>query len=140
MKTTVCTIALMLLALPCLAQQNADDICGRWLTADKSGFVEIYKRDALYFGKIVGGKGSGDSLDSKNPKPELRSRKLIGLDILKGLKFKGENDWGDGNIYDPNSGSEYSLFISLEDANTLALRGYMGISLFGRTEKWTRAK
>ncbi len=140
MKTTIFLLALMLSAPSGLAQKSPDDICGKWLTADKSGIIEIYKRGALYYGRIVGGKGGADSLDSKNPKPELRTRPLLGLDILKGLKFKGENDWGDGNIYDPRSGNEYNLFVSLEDANTLSLRGYVGISLFGRTEKWTRAK
>ncbi len=140
MKTAIFLLVLPLSVSIGFAQKSPDDICGKWLTADKTGFVEIYKRGALYYGKIVGGNNGADSLDSKNPKPELRTRPLLGLDILKGLKFKGENDWGDGNIYDPRSGNEYNLFISLEDASTLSLRGYVGISLFGRTEKWARAK
>lgn len=60
--------------------------------------------------------------------------------VLKGLRFKGENDWGDGIIYEPQHGGQYSLFISMNGKNTLHLRGYLGISIFGRTEIWTRAK
>jgi uncharacterized protein (DUF2147 family) len=121
-----------------LAQKNPDEICGRWLTADGDGVIVIYKCGEFYCGKIAGGSTGNDSLDSKNPKPELRKRKLLGLDILTGLKFKGENDWGDGKIYDPEGGGEYNMFVNLENKNTLNVRGYMGLSILGRTEQWTR--
>jgi uncharacterized protein (DUF2147 family) len=140
MKKILLLFILWITASSAVAQTQPNDICGKWLTADKKGIVEIYKRGNFYYGKIIQGNSSSnsDSLDSKNSKPELRSRKVVGMDILKNLKYKAENDWGDGSIYDPNSGDEYNLFISLDGLNMLKLRGFMGISIFGRTEIWTR--
>ena len=57
---------------------------------------------------------------------------------LSGFRYDVDGRWVDGRIYDPNSGNTYKGTIQQVDANTLKLRGYIGISLFGRTEKWTR--
>lgn len=118
------------------AQTNPDAITGTWLTANKEGKIEIYKENNLYAGKIIGGTKPGK--DEKNPESSLRNRDLIGIVILKNFKFNGKEKWEDGTIYDPNNGKTYSCNIKLKDKNTLEVRGYIGFSLLGRTEVWTR--
>lgn len=110
---------------------------GQWLTSDKKGVIEIYQKDNLFFGKIVGGEKRGDGLDQKNPDEKLRTREILGLTIMTNLKKDGDEFTG-GKIYDPDSGSTYSCKLKLEKPNTLTLRGYLGIALFGRSETWTR--
>ncbi|TAE11936.1 MAG: DUF2147 domain-containing protein, partial [Bacteroidetes bacterium] len=51
--------------------------------------------------------------------------------IKKGL-------WEEGKIYDPKGGEDYSCTIKMLDDNTVEVRGYVGISLFGRTDTWKR--
>jgi uncharacterized protein (DUF2147 family) len=63
---------------------------------------------------------------------------LIGLVILKDFAFNGKDKWEDGTIYDPNNGKTYSCVIRLKNESALEVRGYIGISLLGRTEVWTR--
>ena len=62
------------------------------------------------------------------------------LPMAMGLSiYDGPGEWKGGDIYDPESGKTYSSYMFLKDKNTLKVRGYVGISLFGRTEVWTRA-
>lgn len=123
---------------------SPDDILGFWLSAKKTGVVEITKNGEEYEGKLVwikdihDGKVT-DKFDDENPDDALKKRSLKGLKILHGFKFKDE-EWTDGKIYDPESGKTYSSFMKLENKTQLNLRGYIGISLFGRTSEWTRQK
>lgn len=116
---------------------QSTDVTGEWLTATKDGKILIYKDGNKFYGKIIWGKAEGRK-DINNPKESLRSRDLIGLIILKDFVFNGKNKWTDGEIYDPNNGKKYSCTITLKNPKTLEVRGYIGISLFGRTEVWTR--
>ena len=129
----LCTCAITLSA----QQVNADLISGEWLTAPKDAKILIYKQANKYYGKINWGETSGRK-DDKNPDASLRSRDLLGTVILKDFVFNGKDKWEDGSIYDPNNGKTYSCHIKLKDNKTLEVRGYIGISLLGRTEIWTR--
>jgi uncharacterized protein (DUF2147 family) len=62
---------------------------------------------------------------------------IPGPPLLWGFKYKGANKWEGGKIYDPNNGKTYSCKMTLE-GNTLKVRGFVGISLLGRTTIWTR--
>jgi len=116
---------------------KATGVEGVWVTADGDGWVEITRDGDRYHGAIVGPTDDG-RLDDENPDPALRDRPLFGLRILEGFKDAGEGKWEDGTIYDPNNGKTYSCVIELEDQKTLKVRGFIGVSLFGRTERWTR--
>ncbi len=116
---------------------KGDAILGVWINPAKDAKFEIYKKDNKYFGKIIWGK-DGDTKDSKNPDSKLRNRYLIGLTILNNFLFDGKKTWDDGTIYDPKDGKTYSCKLTLASANKLDVRGYVGISLFGRTETWTK--
>lgn len=83
-------------------------------------------------------EGDGKTLrkDAKNPSLKARNKPLLHLVILTDFDFDGR-EWTDGKIYDPKSGKTYSSTMKL-NGNKLELRGYVGISLFGRTTVWER--
>jgi uncharacterized protein (DUF2147 family) len=126
---------------------NPDSINGFWMTKDNKAKVQIWRSGQKYYGKIVFLKepDSPDGkpkLDKHNPDEKLRTRPVNGLIILKDFVYdKDEGDYEDGTIYDPESGNEYSCYLAFQDnQNTLKVRGYIGISMLGRTEIWHRAK
>lgn len=142
---------LMILAVALIFQLNsyaqADKILGTWLNEKKDAKIEVYKKDNAYFGKIiwlknnVGPSGETPKRDVENPDPKLKNRPIVGINILKDLRWdEDDNEWDDGEIYDPRSGSTYSLYAKLEDSNTLFLKGYVGVALIGRSTTWTRAR
>ncbi|MBS7564657.1 DUF2147 domain-containing protein [Mucilaginibacter sp. Bleaf8] len=123
--------------------QRADDILGRWVNSSGEGQIQIYKKGSEYFGKLSWIKLPNDEAgkpktDKKNPDPALRSRPILGLEILKDFTFDDDTYEG-GTIYDPKSGKTYSCKMTL-DGTRLKMRGYIGVSLLGRTEIWTRVK
>jgi uncharacterized protein (DUF2147 family) len=121
------------------AQNPADGIVGEWLSANKDSRILIYRQGSTYAGKVAWGTG-GSTKDDKNPDPKLRSRDIIGSVILTGFAYKGDNTWENGTIYDPREGKVYACKMTLKTPNQLSIRGYIGVSLFGRTEVWSRVK
>ena len=124
--------------------QNKDAVISKWLSATGDGQIEIYKRSDKYFGKLSWIKEPNDEkgkpkLDSKNPNTSLRVKPLLGLEILKDFIFES-GKWTDGTIYDPNTGKTYSCNLTLKENGQLNIRGYIGISLIGRSETWKRVK
>jgi uncharacterized protein (DUF2147 family) len=142
MKFFSLTVLFLLFAFTANSQ-NADAIVGKWLTAKKDAKIEIFKQNNKYFGKIVWlsepNEDGKPKVDKENPEEKLRSRPIMGLLLLKDFIYVGDNKWKDGEIYDPKSGKTYSCKMNLENPNKLEIRGYIGISLFGRTEVWTKA-
>ncbi len=144
-KSLFLSIALMLFVKFMFAQNApGDKIIGVWLTEEKDGKIEIYKSGSKYNGKIIRGnnlyEANGKTLtkDTKNPDVNSRNRPLLNADILTGFVYTN-NEWTEGKIYDPNSGKTYSATMKLK-GNTLNLRGYIGVSMFGRTTTWKRVK
>lgn len=126
-----------------------DDILGVWLNEDKDAHVNIYSENGKYYGKIIWLKDPIDEetgkpkLDDENEDESLRNRPVMGLLLLRDFVFDGDDEWEDGQIYDPKNGKDYSCYMVFpdeEDKNTLKVRGYIGISLLGRTTYWTRVK
>lgn len=127
-------------------KSGGDELLGIWLTGSKNGKVEIYKNGTTYQGKIIWLQEPNDpatgkpKTDVKHPDKNLHQRPLMGLVNLWGFKFKGDQTWENGHIYDPKNGKEYKCVITMKDKNTLDVRGYIGITLIGRTDVWTRTK
>lgn len=113
------------------------DILGEWTSPKKDSRILIYQQGDRFFGKIVWGTGGPDR-DVKNPDAPLRSRPLVGAVILSGFSYQGDLTWVDGSIYDPREGKTYSCKMTLKSKRELSIRGYVGLSLFGRTEVWTK--
>jgi len=122
------------------AVANETDIEGRWLSGDKTGWIEIRLVDGRPVGVAAGATDPADAgrVDALNPDPALRGRPLLGITILQGFDYVAKHFWKGGIIYDPNSGNTYKSTITLVDRNTLKVRGYIGVSLFGRSDTWTR--
>ena len=148
---TLCTgIGVFLIAAsPCLAA-SADDILGLWFNGEKDARIEVAKCGEKYCGKITWLKdqnypeGSQDGtpgtpkIDHHNPDPAHRKDPIIGLQIVHDFIFAGEHRWTDGKVYDPKNGKTYKGKMTLVSPTQLDLRGYIGISLIGRTTTWTR--
>jgi uncharacterized protein (DUF2147 family) len=130
---------------PIVAQVDstaANAVLGEWLTGEGTSKILIYKSGDEFFGKISWLKeperDGKPRVDEKNPEEHLRNQPLLGMEIMKGFSFDGEDTWKGGKIYDPKSGNTYSGKMTLADPKTLNLRGYILIPLLGRTETWTR--
>jgi uncharacterized protein (DUF2147 family) len=137
---SVLAVTIVAWAADALAQQPP--VLGRWLTESGRGVVEIYQCGDKLCGKLVWLiepiRHGAPAVDDKNPQPELRNRLLCGMEMLGDFRRVETARWGEGWIYDPDSGKTYRAIISLENADTLKLRGYVGIPLFGETQSWKR--
>lgn len=132
-------LALSFSAVTAFAQ---DPIEHTWLTEEKNGKVQIYKAtDGKYYGKLVWIKEPNENgrpkVDKNNPDKARRNDPLLGVTLLKGFKKTKDNVYEDGTVYDPKNGKDYSCKLTL-DGSKLNVRGYVGISLMGRTTTWTR--
>jgi len=76
-------------------------------------------------------------LDIHNPDASLRQKLLCGLVIGRGFHATSPTYADGGSLYDPKSGKTYHGEMTA-NGDQLALRGYIGVKLFGRTETWTR--
>lgn len=144
----VTTLAIVFISLTAFAPKadNPDAVLGTWLNGTKKGHVEIYKKGGTYFGKLVWLGQPNDPAtgkprtDEKNVDASKRSRPMINMPLMYNFKYDGGNVWSDGKIYNPEDGKEYNCKMTLTDPNTLNVRGYVGISLLGKTQIWTRVK
>jgi len=142
MKKLIFLLIILLLSIRCALAQTADAILGNWLNEEKDARIQIYKNGSAYYGKIVWLKTPNETdgtpkLDKKNSSASLRSRPIQNLVILTKFTYD-DGEWEDGEIYDPKSGKTYSSNMKLK-GDKLEIRGYVGISLLGRTTVWTRA-
>ena len=123
---------------------NPDSIVGVWKTGEGTAMVRIYKNGEKYQGKIVWLKEPNDpetgkpKQDKNHPDDANRKRPILGMINIWGFSFKEKDLWEDGNIYDPKNGSTYSCTIKMTNPNTLEVRWYIGVSIIGRTDNWTR--
>ncbi len=139
-----------LLALPLDAyvvdyciRNHQDDVLGEWHTQSRESVIEIYRDGGSYGGKIVWTEHPNDEhgqpkKDMLNPDPAKRNNPFVGTVIMTGFTFDNEETWKDGEIYNILSGKSYKAQITLEDANTLKMRGYLGSPMFGKTVTWKR--
>ena len=133
----------LLMAMGAVAQDTPGDVVlGQWFTEGDEAVVEIFRCDDRYCGKIVWLKeptnpDGSDVLDTENPDPSKRNRTVLGLNLVWEFRYDESQGWVDGSIYDPDNGKTYSCKMNLE-GDTLKVRGYVGISLFGRTTVWKR--
>jgi len=124
--------------------QSADAVVGKWLNKDGEAHIQIYKKGNTYAGKLSWLKSPNDDggkpkTDKNNPESKFKSRPILGLEILNGFVYNNQV-WDYGKIYDPKSGKTYSCKLSLDGANKLNVRGYVGFSMLGRTDVWSRVK
>jgi uncharacterized protein (DUF2147 family) len=117
---------------------------GLWKTFDdRTGnpraLVRIYLQDGRYFGRIEksfmpGAEGRVCSACTD----ERKNQPILGLLIIRNMVLR-DADYGGGDILDPDNGSVYRCKFHLEkDGTVLVVRGFIGLSLFGRSQTWQR--
>ncbi len=132
MKRWILSMTLAIVSLASYSQ----GIMGKWLTESGDAKVEIYEAGGKINGKIVWLEKGPETTDSHNTNEKLRSRKLMGVNILSGLTKKSEK-WEGGRIYNPKNGKNYKCSIWL-DGDKLKVRGYIGFLY--ETQTWKRAQ
>lgn len=124
---------------------SAQTVTGKWKTFDdKTGdaksIVEITEKNGKIYGEIIEILNPEKKNDKCTNCPDSdKDKPLEGLIVIKGLKKDG-NEYSDGKILDPSSGKLYKCTVSLDGKDKLKVRGYVGISAFGRTQTWSRVK
>ena len=110
-------------------------------TGQESGKVRIWDQNGLLYGRIIGilDPAKRDAVCQKCT-DDRRGQKVMGMQIIRGMKPDGAQ-WDGGEILDPENGSTYRCIMRLEDGGRkLIVRGFIGISLFGRSQTWLRAE
>lgn len=127
------------------SQLSSPTVIGKWKTIDDQtgkplSVVEIYEHQGKIYGKVV------EILNAENRARKCvncsgddKNKPIMGLVVIKGLKKNG-SEFSNGKILDPKSGKLYQCYIELENKDKLKVRGYLGISLLGRTQYWHRVK
>ena len=119
------------------------DVTGWWLDESKAGGILIEPCGDKMCGKLgwmlhpLTDQGQ-PKFDTKNPDPKLRNRPFCGLQLMGGFVKSGPGEWEDGWIYNPDDGETYQSHFALQEDGTLKLRGFVGISLLGQSQIWTR--
>jgi uncharacterized protein (DUF2147 family) len=130
------------------AKADTTSPVGRWTTIDDEtkkpkSVIAIYEENGKLFGKIE--KLFREPKEDQNPvcdkcEGTLKNQPILGMVILQNLK-KDDDEWTGGTIMDPANGKTYKCKIAVEDGGKkLKVRGFVGMSLFGRTQKWVRAE
>ena len=142
MRKIIFSIIALLMPLAAAFAQGKPNVTGKWKLDDGSAIVEVYQQGNIYNGKIVwlAEPTEADGTPAKdlnNPDKSLRSRQLIGLNMLSGLKEVGD-EYKEGKIYDPGNGKTYNCSMKLE-GDVLKVRGSLDKrGLLGRTMDWFR--
>jgi uncharacterized protein (DUF2147 family) len=149
---TSLSLAIILMLASTAAAQKPDVIVGKWLVEEKDTQIEIYPCEGRFCGKIIwlkepnypadDAKGMAGKIkvDRENPEASKRERPILGMNLVWGFTHSGENLWEGGFIYNPREGKTYKCKLTLENPDTLKVRGFIGISLIGKTTIWTRVK
>lgn len=138
------TAALLLSTAQAQTTEKVSTPIGLWRTIDDMtgqprGIVRVYQADGGYFARIErsltaseAGRKCTACTDERKDQP------FVGLVLMRNVRL-ANSKYSGGDILDPNTGAVYSCSFTLEDdGKTLAVRGYLGVSLFGRTQKWLR--
>ncbi len=140
MKNVFLIISFLFVSIVSFAQ---DITQGTWYNEEKTGKIQFFKQGDKINGKIVWLKEPNENgkprLDKENPDAKLKTRPLLGLMNLKNFVSTGKGTWEDGEVYDPKNGKTYSCKMTLVSPTQLDVRGFIGISIIGRTSKFTKA-
>lgn len=137
---TTCILASSLLAGAAQAQQVKAPT-GLWLTENKRSVVELYQckeGQPLMCGKIAWIIEGGMQRDTKNPDKSKHGTPLCGMTILSGLRMDSPSKWSGGKVYKADEGDTYDASMTVLSDDKVELRGFVGISMFGKTQTWTR--
>ncbi len=147
MKKTLFITIWILASMVTFAQQPADKIIGNWESIDgevKLKF-QIFKQEKKYFGRLLWASnmfeadGKTPKKDFNNPNKTLKTRSRQGIVNITNLKYE-DGEYEGAKLYNPSDGDTYSLNAKLKNENELHFRGYLGVSLLGKTMKFKRIR
>ena len=148
MKTKLITVfSIFLLSLTSAAFAAGATPAGLWRTIDDNtgkprSLVRIHEHNGEYSAVIEKGLLATDTPDAVCDKctDERKGKRIVGMTIVKGIKFT-DGHYEGGEILDPENGKTYRCLMNLDSTgNQLEVRGYIGISLIGRSQNWTRVE
>lgn len=118
---------------------------GVWLHSNERIRVEIAPCGERLCGKIVWLKYPNDEMgvpltDPENPDRAQRTRLVMGMTVIRGLVRSGPRLWTHGTIYNPDDGETYSARVTVVNPDTVQVRAYKLLPLFGETQVWTRVR
>lgn len=139
-----CFFILLLVGITSIAKAQpkavADQICGKWISAEKNIIVEVYQDKGVFKAKIVWYKNEDQSksmeewTDKHNPDKNLRNRKILGMDVVDKLVYDGKShSWEHGTVYDAKSGHYWDASARLTDDGLLKVIGYWHLKFIGRS-------
>ena len=116
---------------------------GRWRTVDDKthkpkAIVVLYEENGHLFGRVETLLDPAGKKVCDLCKDERKNQPIVGMVILRGLAAHGE-EYSGGDILDPDNGSVYRCKLRVQDGGRqLSVRGFIGFSLLGRSQIWTR--
>jgi uncharacterized protein (DUF2147 family) len=146
--TALCLLAVVLSSADRVRAADTDSPVGTWNQYDdKKGDLRSVIRIETTGGELVGTilKAVLRPGEPTNPKcekcpGEFKDKPIEGLRFMWGLKGQAR-EWDGGQVLDPDDGKIYRVKVKLsDDGRSLEVRGYIGISMFGRTQRWVRAQ
>lgn len=139
--------AAILVLAPVAHAQEATPV-GRWVTVDDNtgkdrSIVAITEKNGVLTGhieKLILEPGEDPAPKCDKCPGDKKDQPVIGLEILWGLS-RDDDEWSGGKILDPDNGKSYKCWIKvIDEGRRLKVRGFIGISLLGRTQYWKKAK
>src|SRR5690606_5996057 len=130
----VAGLVLSSITLPANAQVKAPT--GLWLTENERSVVELYqckKGEPVLCGKIAWIIDGGMQYDTKKPDASKHKNPLCGLTIVSGLRMENPTFWSGGKVYKADEGDTYDASMTIVSEDKVRLRGFVGISMFGKT-------
>jgi uncharacterized protein (DUF2147 family) len=120
-------------------------LLGEWWTENNEGIVKFAKYpDGTYRGTTTCCKpkrytDESPETDIHNPNPKLRTRSPIGIVIIWKLVYE-DGEYTGGYVYNPRDGKTYHIQVKVIDQNTIKIRGYLGLPVFGQSQVWKRVR
>jgi uncharacterized protein (DUF2147 family) len=113
---------------------------GLWLTENQRSVIDLHQCPGSkeLCGKIHWIIKDGMQFDTKNPDESKHTRPMCGLTILTGLKMNQDGTWSGGKVYKADEGDTYDAKLEVLSPTKLEMRGFAGISMFGKTQTWTK--
>lgn len=132
------------IAANCVAKAQvstkADRVCGKWISAEKNLIVEVYRDKNEFKAKIVWYKNDDQSksmeewTDKHNPDKALRTRKILGMNVVDNLVYNSKSDsWEHGTVYDAKTGHYWDASARLTDDGLLKVTGYWHLKFIGHS-------
>lgn len=139
----------MVFLLFLLSMSLAQSPIGTWKTIDdktqkEKAIIEIYEEDQTLFGRIIASLANPETFDTSTCDMcpgEEKNMKIKDLKFIQDMVPIRSDTWGKGTILDPDNGKRYNAKMTLKkNGKELHVRGFIGISLFGRTQVWYRTE